>query len=55
MSLIKLPFNKDLMTLQEVKLAAEALRGILQDFDNYQNDPEEFVLRVLQQRDQWSL
>ncbi len=52
---IKLPFNKDQMTLQEAKIAAEALRGILRDFDNFSDEPEEFVTRVLQIRGQFSI
>ncbi len=52
---IKLPFNKDLMTIQEVKIAAEALRRILRDFDNFSDEPEEFVTRVLQIRGNYNI
>ena len=41
--------------VQEAKIAAEALRGILRDFDNFSDEPEEFVSRVLQIRGQFSI
>ena len=49
-----LPFNKDGMTARDLKDAASALQGILRDFDNFGDDPEEFTLRVRQIRDYWN-
>jgi hypothetical protein len=47
----QITFNKDLMTVKDLKNCAETLDGILQSFDQFKNDPEEFLLRVMQCRD----
>jgi hypothetical protein len=52
---VKLPFNPNMMTVQEIKLAAHTLRGLLRDFDAFKDDPEEFALRVLQVRDSFDI
>jgi hypothetical protein len=52
---ITLPFNKDSMTVRDLKLAAETLNQILIVFDDHKDDPKEFTLRVLQIRDRWSI
>lgn len=47
---IALPFNKDYMSVVELKKAASTLEGILEDFDKFSDDPEEFFVRVMQVR-----
>jgi hypothetical protein len=47
---IDLPFSKLGMTARDLMNAAGDLQGILRDFDNFSDDPEEFVLRVKQIR-----
>jgi hypothetical protein len=47
---IALPFSKLGMTARDLMNAAGDLQGILRDFDNFSDDPEEFVLRVKQIR-----
>ena len=49
-SQIGLPFNKDSMSVRDLKAAATTLQGILLDFDKFSDDPEEFASRVLQIR-----
>lgn len=49
-----LPFNKDVMSVRDLKNAAGALQQVLRDLDNFGDDPEEFTLRVLQIRDFWN-
>jgi len=36
---IALPFNKDYMSVVELKKAASTLEGILEDFDKFSDDP----------------
>ena len=52
---IKLPFVKDGMTFWDIKLAADTLHHILTAFDDHQDNPEEFTLRVRQVRDRWEI
>ena len=47
----EITFNKDHMTIKDLKNCAETLDGILQSFDQFKDDPEEFLLRVMQYRD----
>lgn len=47
---IDLPFNKDCMSVRDLKTIAGAFQQVLRDFDNFSDEPEEFVLRVLQIR-----
>lgn len=47
----EITFNKDQMTIKDLKKCAETLDGILQSFDQFKDDPEEFLLRVMQYRD----
>lgn len=51
---IPLPFNKDAMSVRDLKAAASTLQGILRHFDNFSDDPEEFVSRVLQVRHEYN-
>lgn len=52
---IELTFNKDSMSVSDLKKTASCLEGILEDFDRFKNDPEEFLLRVMQVRDFYKL
>ena len=52
---IELTFNKDCMTVSDLKKAANTLEGILEYFDEFSDNPEEFVLRVLQVRNLYKL
>lgn len=47
---IDITFNKDSMTVSDLKTCAGALQQILRDFDTFNDEPEEFALRVLQLR-----
>jgi hypothetical protein len=49
-----LPFNKTGMTARDLIDAATALQSILQAYDTFHDDPEEFVARVAQVRDYWN-
>jgi hypothetical protein len=51
---IPLPFNKDGMSARDLKTAANTLQGILQMYDAFKDEPEEFTLRVAQVRDAWN-
>jgi hypothetical protein len=46
----QITFNKDRMTVSDLKNCATTLDGILIAFDQFQDDPDEFVSRVLQYR-----
>jgi hypothetical protein len=47
---VDIPFNKDGMTVGDLKTCTSALQQVLRDFDNFGDDPEEFHTRVLQIR-----
>lgn len=47
----EITFNKDHMKIKDLKNCAETLDGILQSFDQFKDDAEEFLLRVMQYRD----
>jgi len=49
-----LPFNKQTMDIRSCMDAATALESILRDYDNFQSDPDELLLRVAQVRDGWT-
>ena len=52
---ITIPFNKDSMSVGDLKKTASSLEGILEDFDRFKDDPEEFLLRVMQIRGSYQL
>ena len=45
---IQLPFNPALMPACELMDAAKTLRGLIQQYEMFHDDPEEFALRFSQ-------
>lgn len=50
---IRITFNKDSMTVSDLKKAVYTLDHILADYDKFSDNPEEFLLRVMQIRDSY--
>ena len=50
---IVIPFNPDTMTVSDLKACATALRGIMEDYARFHDDPEEMILRLAQIADRY--
>lgn len=50
---VQITFNKDLMSVKDLKDCAGALDSVFQALDQFGNDPKEFLIRVLQYRDSY--
>lgn len=52
---VEITFNKDHMTVKDLKTCTQALESILRDHDRFKNDPEEMNLTIKQIRDWYKL
>ena len=50
---IRIAFNPDTMTVSDLKSCATALRGIMEDYERFGDDPQELALRIAQIADRY--